>query len=1017
MSSAATAKSGDTPYWHIETLGELRVVGPARQIVSFQTKKTALLLTVLALQGGRTLSRDEVAEVVWEEGDPQAVRHRLSQALHSLRKSLAGPRQPALIASQMGVGLNTQVVSCDAVQFRKSLSLAGKATDPATKVRHLEEAIKTYRGEFLPGFYSDWVQETQQDLHREYLLSLSSLRSLYTELNDLDQAREVAWNIVKLEPLEEENHFELIRLLAKSEQYAAAMRQYRELERILETELGANPSAATITLIEQIRGRDLPGGLPEKLITKAADDRPMLRKKPFDSFPAQYTRFFGREDEIGQITADLAGEHTRLITLTGAGGSGKTRLSIQVAANVKEQSKDAVWFIPLTEALDESQVLGAILRTLRPDRSASSSPEAQIVAEIDAWEAPLLVIDNLDHLLEAAARVVQRLLDQCENLKCLVTSRQRLNIESEREIFVQPLEVPKDLADVELLAGYPCVQLFVDRARLVNPKFELSVRNAEAVASLAQRLEGIPLAIELAASWAETLTPDQILAELSQRFNILVSRRRDIPSRHRTLRAAVEYGYQLLPPELSTFYSKLSVCQGGWTLEAASAICSQLEARDFLSQLCERSLVIAEEALIGAASEMRYRMLDTLREYGWEQLSGDRKAELGGRHADYYVSLAVEAEKQFAGPRQAEAFSRLDQDHENILCALRWCEAHRQIDMGLQLSCALSLRWEVRGPREEGLHWLSTFLKDPEGSPALRAKALTALGRLAWCLSNFKLATAAHEECMAIQRTLGDSLGVASSLYNLGIVAVRQTDYQRARELMQESFALASKLGDKAIEARAMLNLGNVATNTGDTSSAKLYFERSLELERELENPERVAGALNNLGNLARIVGQFSLAAFYLEEALKLYEAIGSAAGRGLALLNLGKVALRRQDAPRALMLLASGLSDNHKVGNLFFIREVLVEMASASFMLDKLTQGAKLLAMSDRLTEDIGVPLPPSDRPIYDESFQLMSAFLSVEEIQAIRAECGLLSQSQMIVSARELVPLTSFAIDCLSV
>ena len=667
------------------------------------------------------------------------------------------------------------------------------------------------------------------------------------------------------------------------------------------------------------------------------------------------------------------------MTLTGAGGSGKTRLALEVARRLQDEFSGGAWFVPLADLSDPRLMGDAIRDALHLSRASDVEPFEQVVAVL-SQRPSLLVLDNVEHLArdERLGRGVRTLLESAPSLTCLVTSRQRLNLMGEREFPVLPLPTPaseyshirpNEVWDVfpyssnDLTAQarehanartreyvpYPVwamtfesVQLFIDRAQTVSPDFQMTAANAAAVAELCNRLEGIPLAIELAAARAQVLTPTQMLAHLKHRFDFLVSQWRDVPERHLSLRAAIDASYHLLTPELQRVFVCLSVFRGGWTLEAAGAVCFAEDTRiqgrkdangdspsaslhpcvpasdplDLLAQLRECSLILSEEH----GQEMRYRMLEMLREYAAMQLSDDERAELSRRHAHYFLRLAERAEPELSGPHEAAWFERLEAEYDNLRAALEWCHADllytppceggdgRGAEVGLRLSAALVLFWEVRGHLSEGREHLAAALSRVPASPPSRerAKALYAAGVLAYSQNDYPSARAFQEASLAISRQLGDMKSVTLSLTRLGLMAYDQGDVILAKELHEEALTIRRELGDQRGMATSLSSLGFVALRQGDFALARSRFQESLALLREMGHAEGIANSLNGLGQVAWKQGHYAQASDLLKESLMTFVQIGYRKRIAGQLVQLGGLSAEQGQAERAARLMGA---------------------------------------------------------------------------------------------------------------
>ncbi|HLK61219.1 MAG TPA: BTAD domain-containing putative transcriptional regulator, partial [Chthonomonadaceae bacterium] len=715
--------------WRIELLGRLCIKHGAWETAWLQPRKTGALLAYLAYYAARTHPREELLEILWPNEAPDVVRNRLRVALSTLRQQLQPsplPAAPLLLADRAALQINAAYCSTDVAEFERALQAADHTPVEAEQAALLESAVALYGGDLLPGYEEAWVFTERQRLADAYLGALRRLTRQRAQAHDFDRALDYARRALNVDPLREESHRSLIRLYLAVGRPAAAWRQYQELAHLLREELGTTPTQATDQLVESLP--QSVGSLPvpssassspvssrTSAVVKCAPS-PLPMSPPSlpeptalpqrNRLPVAYSRFFGREEESAQLRErllfSLSAEArplqppVRLITLAGPGGSGKTRLALEVAGQVYTAYHAAVWWVPLADLSDPGLIPDAILNALGAERAPERAPLEQ-VGEILARQPSLLVLDNFEHLLPRnspglqdhsvespdGAEILRQLCERIPLLTCLVTSRQPLALVSEQVFPVLPLMTPLKPGTPERLLEFPSVQLFVDRAQAVYPAFRVTEQNASDIAALCHSLEGVPLAIELAAAWAQMLTPAQMRSRLHQRFELLVNRRKDVPVRHRSLHAAMEWSARLLEPSLHRFFVRLSVFRGGWTAEAAEAFClnraegegprteprPSLSGLDLLLQLRDRSLVVAEEV----GKEMRFRLLEMLREYAAEQLDAGEQAELSRLHADYYLHVAEEAHTHIrSGQEIAVWLDCLGAEHDNLRTALDW---------------------------------------------------------------------------------------------------------------------------------------------------------------------------------------------------------------------------------------------------------------------------------------------------------------------------------------------------------
>lgn len=960
----------------IELFGGLKVHQGERTFQRFRTYHAGALLAYLACFPQQTPARDLLIEHLWPEGDPEVCRNRFRVCLAVLRKQLEPPGfEPGsiLVADRTLVFLRPEAFVTDRMQFEAALQAARQASDAAESTLSLQRAVALYRGPLLAGYDDPWVQSERELLAQEYLETLRLLVKQLARARDFPQAVEYARLAVQTAPLFEEAHHDLIRLYIAAGQPSAALNQYRDLKHILLETMGAQPSPATRDLIRQLES-SMGHGLPERApqtpaqVSEPAPPVPATSPPPQPSesspgsLPRLFTRFFGREREIAQILTLLpAGEsadgedplldtepaHGCALTLTGPGGNGKTRLTLEVGRRLKERYAGRVWFVPLADLTDARLIPVAISDVLKLPRKPVADPMdliAPIVQRLS--ERPsLLILDNFEQLIPEGVEIV-RLLQQTPHLTLLIASRRTLGLEGEREYPIPPLETPEQGQDLAHLARVPSVALFVDRAQAIRPDFQITPRSAEAIASLCSRLEGIPLAIELAAARTRALTPAQIRERLEHRFELLVNPRAEKGARHGSLRSAIAWSYTLLTPALRRLFGNLSVFQGGWTLEAAQFVCAPSprsevllgeEADDtamlsWLEQLRECSLIQSEETPEG----MRFRMLETIRAFAGELLAPADLAALRRRHALYYLQRVETAEPEFTGPNQTLWVERLHQDLDNIRAVLQGCLQTEifgvdsdvsdasplltPVAIGLRICGAIWRVWTIYGLMEEGRRWTNALLDHPE-APArtlLRAKALTSAGILEQRLGDYAAARCRESESLSIRREMGHAAGIIASLSNLGTMAFEQGDLQEAQTLYEESLLRAREAQDRWRVAFGLSNLGNLYCVLGDLKSARAHHKEALSIRRELGDPRVLHSSLVNLSNIAFAEDDLQEAGSLLEQALVLAVELGDPGSLANTQGNLANVKTRLGETEEARRLLRQSLLNWQEIGQLY---------------------------------------------------------------------------------------------------
>jgi predicted ATPase/DNA-binding winged helix-turn-helix (wHTH) protein/tetratricopeptide (TPR) repeat protein len=704
---------------------------------------------------------------------------------------------------------------------------------------------------------------------------------------------------------------------------------------------------------------------------------PVTAGREHTNLPQLLQSFIGRERELAEIKQLLPG--TRLLTLTGTGGIGKTRLALQAAAEARDAYRDGVWFVDLAPLVDPGLVPSALAQVLGVKESVGQ-PLVKTLSDHLRPLKVLVVLDNCEHLLDACARLAETLLRESAGGTLVATSREPLRIGAERTYPLGALSLPDPHGDAQSIAQSDSVRLFVDRARQHRPGFDLQDQRARAVAEICVRLDGIPLALELAAARMAVLPVEQIVRLLDQRFRLLASGSRSDLPRHQTLRALLDWSYELLDEAERQFFARLSVFAGGWTLAAAEVVGAEgVIAKDdvvyLLIALVEKSLVVADD------DGDRYRMLETVREYAREKLVISEGANaVRERHRNFFLALAVSAEPNLAGPEQATWLQRLEDEHDNLRSALEYClVAASGSDAGLRLCGALHWFWIMRGHRAEGLDWCVRVL-GIEGigkRTSERAMALQAAGLLAYHLGDFPAARAYHEDSLAMARELSDQKGVARAAIFLGNLRLRQGDPAAAQALSEEGLAISRNLEDPWLTQQSLNVLGNVAAGMGEYPMAKSLYEESLAIARERADRVRIAILLNNLGYLTFERGEYSIARALHEESLAIRRELKDSGGIAYSLSGLGDVALQQGDYSAASAFVKDALCIRRELGDKMGIAELLEKQAAVVGAIGNALHAAHIGGAAERLREEIGSPLTPGERLRHDRHMAAARAAL----------------------------------------
>jgi predicted ATPase/DNA-binding CsgD family transcriptional regulator len=699
------------------------------------------------------------------------------------------------------------------------------------------------------------------------------------------------------------------------------------------------------------------------------------------NLPAQATPLVGREQELEVAHQQLLLEHVRLLTLTGPGGSGKTRLALAVAENLAGEFVDGVWLVDLTPLREPSLVLPAIARVLGL-REAGQRPILDTLCQHLCEQHVLLVLDNCEHVLEAAPQIAE-LLGACRQVKVLAASREPLRLRWEHELPIPPLPVP-DLqgpADTETLGTFPSVDLFVQRARAVDPAFTLTDENAHAEAGLCVRLDGLPLALELAAARARLLPPGAMLLRLEQGLPLLASAARDRPARHRTLGEAIRWSYDLLDQDERALFRRLSIFIGGCTLDAVEAVCGPRGAEpdgrgaapgvsilEGLASLAGKSLLRRED---GAVAEPRFGMLETIREFAREELQGHDDADaVALRHASYYRALAEDAGPRLYSTDQHATLTRLALEGPNIRAAVAWCRSRgAATELWTRLAMALGWLGWLHDDLGEGRHWLELVIatipadSDDPIQLRIRTNALNTAGMYARGQGDYERAIALLDEGLAAARRSGDRREIAFSLIARAAVAADQVDGPRGTELSEEAIALCRELGEEWLASLALYFIAFIARGCGAYLRAEAHQEESLALRRSIGDTWGIAWSLHDLGLGALDQGDHQRAALLLSEGLTLFRQIGHQRGAAWCLNDLAVVALAAGDTIRARQLLAESLILRWKQGDKRGIAECLEHLGALARTEGDAERGARLLGVASAVRAAIGTPCWPVER------------------------------------------------------
>jgi len=667
----------------------------------------------------------------------------------------------------------------------------------------------------------------------------------------------------------------------------------------------ALPAGVTLRDLGEHHLRDLehPERLSQLIVDGLQADFPPIRsaERRLGNLPTVLTSFVGRSREFSQVKGLM--ERSRLVTLTGPGGTGKTRLALQAAADLQPGLEDGAFFVDLSPLSDPDLVIPAVAQALQLPEDPARTPMEVVTQHLDGKEL-LLVLDNFEQLLPAGPRVAG-LLGATHRVGVLVTSREPLGLSGEREYPVEPMTIP-DLqrpTSLDRLVDYEAVALFVDRATAVKPTFEVTEENAPAVGEICARLDGLPLAIELAAARVKILSPQAMLGRLEHRLALLTGGSRDAPARQRTLRDTLVWSYELLEERERSLFARLSVFVGGFTLDAAEAVCGEDLGNTFegVASLVNKSLLRQTDT---GGGEPKFLMLETIREYAAALLAENDAEAIERRHAEHFLALAEGAEPELTGDRQGSFLDALAAEHDNLRAALDRSARRGWLEVALRLGAALWRFWQMRGHLREGVGRMETILSLPSVTehPREQIRAVWAAGSLSYWMADFATAAEWYEKSLALSKERGDGAGVAESLYNLSFaLSVPRTDLPRARALLEESLALFRGLGDRGGVAKVSWGLAGLEYEMGEFDAAEAHGTEALAVLRELGERFQTGWALHLVGITAIRLGRLEVARARLSEGLRLFHQAEDTSAIVILLADFGELALAEGDPEGAL--------------------------------------------------------------------------------------------------------------------
>ncbi len=861
------------------------------KVIQLPTRKSEALLAYL-LMNPNGHAREKLAALFWGDSSQTEARNSLRNALAVLNNKLG---HDLLIADRQMVALNPEnPLWVDAQVFEAQASRFLSSPSP----RPGQVDIALYQEDLLADFYDDWILPMRQYYRTLFLRTLLAITQQLRSNSEYEDAIAIARKILSFDSSNERAHQHLMFFYTALGDRSAALRQYEECQKTMLEELGVEPAAETIRLYEWIK-------------QTPAETNPLEAR--ITNLPIPLTNFIGRRLEMNEIKLMISS--TRLLTLTGPGGSGKTRLAVQIGTELLETYKDGVWWVDLASLLDKTLVNHAIAKSLGVPEVANEPLNETLYRYLKSKQL-LLILDNCEHLIDSCAHIVNFLVERCDHLTILATSRESLNLTGESIYYVPTMSLPEPQqpSTMDILIGFEGIRLFVERARSVRSDFMLTEQNAAYVSQICQRLDGIPLAIELAAARVKLLTAEQIAARLDDRFQLLTGGSRMVLPRHQTLRAVMEWSSALLSEKERMLFRLLAVFSGSWGLEATEAVCSfdgrlvKGEILNLLSNLVDKSLVIREGDLDG---KTRYRMLETIRQFAQDELEkAGQTNEIQKHHLDYYLRL-VETVKPHLGffLTDSEMLSWLPVfalEKDNLRAALNFCETNLSfVEAGLKMAGSLHWYYFVHNSLSEGREWIDRVLKKTGViSQAVMAQAYLTTGFLACWQGDFVSARASLERSLTLFEAIDERSGVAFSLHGLGFAANGLGEHSQAGRMFTECLRIAREIDDKWLISIALHFIAIGSSFQGDYELARAQFEESIKIMEEGKGSmQGVAFSNFHLGRISRIHGNFPEAHGYHTEGLQLFVQIGDRRGLGYSFFGFACLAQAQNDPHRAARL------------------------------------------------------------------------------------------------------------------
>jgi predicted ATPase/DNA-binding SARP family transcriptional activator len=952
-------------------LGSFVVDVDGAPLPPMRSRKEHWLLALLVLHKGATVSRDWLAQALWPypEYSQDLARGYLRRALWQLGKGLGKQADRIQRPSAHGIALDLDGADIDVLAFDNAVARGDHES--------LEEAIDLYRGELLEECTEEWVTLEREKRVQAFRQALSAAAETSLLSGDPRSAVGYYKRAILVDFFWEPAQRGLLESLAATGDYNAASQAYYEFHQRLSKELGRTPDPATIEVFHLIKEASRAAHRPvEKVPTDTAGMVSVESSLGYGKLPYYFTDLVGRKAELIEIATRL--QRRRLVTLTGPGGIGKTRLAVQAAGDLRGQYKDGICFVDLS-GIAPHLVTHAVASALA---TAAAIPLSDKVDELTpglARKSLLVVLDNCEHAIPSCSEIVREVLAACPSVRFLATSRQTLGISGETAWCVPSLAFPELSSLLEnesdpaaAAMAFPAVQLFTQIASDVQQSFEITPENVQPIVRICKRLDGIPLAIVLAAAELRIMSPFELLERIEDRFRLLEVGRSDTPPRHRTLRTTIQWSWDNLEDAEREFLAQLSVFRGSFTLPAAQSICSHPQAGEnpgnpdallWLERLVDRSLVTVEFT----RGRTRYRILEPIREFSQDQWRSvlDRSAveDLHSRHAAWYLTSVEPTDDMLTGPEQGHWLEEFEKDHDNVREALQWALNANDGETSLRLAGAFWRFWYLRGYLHEGAGWLEQALESGEGAdPHHRVRALSGAGNIAYGRADYEKARSYYRQALDLRRELNDEKGIAASLASLANVAREERNFSEAREMLEQSLELFRSAADLRGTALTLGNLAIVVFQNGDCIGAADLHQQGIEMFREMGDVHNVALGLSNMSHTLLFCEDAAHIYPLLEESLSLYE----------------------------------GLQSKRGIARCFTV------FASLAIKQERMRSAATFIGAQDELRENIQFPLPPIAQAEFLRNCETVRVALGEDAYSALYSSGRAMPLQEAIAYAR---------------